>query len=115
MQVCFTMRDFLRVVAGAILSVSFAVLPALAGEECIVDDPTGTPLNVRAAPNGAILTVLYNGTRIEIVEETKLGRKRWLFVSRQGERLGWVFGSYVVCPKDGDAREIAPSQPVKQR
>ena len=83
--------------------------------QCIVDDPTGTPLNVRAAPNGAILTTLANGSDVEVVDERKIGAKHWLFVARQGARLGWVFGAYVVCKQPGDAREAAPGQPAEQR
>ncbi len=92
-----------------------AAAPALAAGECLVDDPTGTPLNVRSAPNGTILTTLQNGTRVEVVEEARIGSKRWFFVSRQGERLGWIFGAYVVCPKGGDVREAAPNQPADRR
>lgn len=105
------MTLFLRTILAATL---LSAAPALAAE-CLVDDPTGTPLNVRAAPNGAIVTTLSNGTRVEVLEETKIGNKRWLFVTRQGERLGWIFGAYVVCPKDGDAREAAPGQPADRR
>ena len=32
---------------------------------CIVSDPTGTPLNVRATPNGRIIGSLSNGTRVQ--------------------------------------------------
>ena len=108
------MKSFLsRILMAAVLSG--VALPALAAGECVVDDPTGTPLNVRAAPNGTILTTVSNGTRVEVVEEVKIGSKHWLFVSRQGERLGWIFGAYVVCPKGGDVREAAPSQPADRR
>jgi uncharacterized protein YraI len=99
--------------AAAILCA--AAFPAVAAGECLVDDPTGTPLNVRSAPNGTIVTTLGNGTRLEVIEERKIGTKPWLFVTRQGERLGWVFGAYVVCPKAGDVRALAPSQPAEQR
>ena len=94
--------------AAAILCA--AAFPAVAAGECLVDDPTGTPLNVRSAPNGTIVT-----TRLEVIEERKIGTKPWLFVARQGERLGWVFGAYVVCPKAGDVRALAPGQPAEQR
>jgi hypothetical protein len=83
--------------------------------QCSVDDPTGTPLNVRTAPNGTIVTTLVNGTQVEIVDEMRIGTKHWLFVARQGERLGWVFGAYIVCTRPGDVREAAPGQPAEQR
>lgn len=107
------MMLFLRAaVAAAILAA--AVTPAFAAGECVVDDPTGTPLNVRSAPNGPIVTTLRNGTRLEVIEETRIGAKRWLFVSLGGERLGWIFGAYVVCPKGGDVPDLAPGQPASR-
>lgn len=108
------MTVLLRVaLAAGVLAVAAA--PALAAGECLVDDPTGTPLNVRAAPNGPILTTLENGAQVTVLEETRIGNKRWFLVARQGERLGWIFGAYVVCPKSGDAREAAPAQPADRR
>lgn len=109
------MMSFLH---GAAVSVSLALSASTAFAaygQCTVDDPTGTPLNVRSAPNGSILTTLANGTQVEIVDEMKIGTKHWLFIARQGERLGWVFGAYIVCRQPGDAREAAPSQPAEQR
>ncbi len=105
------MRFLLRATAlGGLLLVS----PALAGE-CLVDDPTGTPLNVRAAPNGPVLTTLENGTGVVILDQRKLGTKRWLLVSVHGRQLGWIFAAYVVCPATSDAAKAAPSLPVPQR
>lgn len=110
------MGSFSRAAIGAaVLSIIFAFAPAFAAGDCLVDDPTGTPLNVRSSPNGSILTTLPNGTAVEVVDEMKIGTKHWLFVARKGERLGWIFGAYVVCKQAGDAREAAPSQPAEQR
>ena len=108
------MTSFLR---ATFLLATLAATPAFAAESgaCLIDDPTGTPLNVRTAPNGTILATLPNGTRIDVVDEMTIGTKRWLFVSRQGERLGWVFGAYVVCKQGSDGREAAPGQPAEQR
>ena len=103
------------ILRACLMAAALAASPALASGECLVDDPTGTPLNVRAAPNGPILTTLRNGTRVTVLEETKRGGKRWLLVSRQGERLGWIFGAYIVCPKGGAPREAAPGQPADRR
>ncbi len=103
------------ILRACLMAAALAASPVLASGECLVDDPTGTPLNVRAAPNGPILTTLRNGTRVTVLEETKRGGKRWLLVSRQGERLGWIFGAYVVCPKGGDARGAPPAQPADGR
>lgn len=48
-----------------ILACCFASLAsnALAQDVYVVNDPTGTPLNVRSQPNGAILGALYNDDR----------------------------------------------------
>ena len=93
----------------------FAHVAAAQEQGCYVDDPTGTPLNVRSTPNGTILTTLSNGTRIDVVDDMVVGTKRWLFVARQGERLGWIFGGYVVCPEGSEARGTAPSEPADRR
>lgn len=98
-----------------VLAGLFAATPVFAADGCLVDDPTGTPLNVRAEPNGAILTTLQNGMSVTVLEERKLGAKRWLLVSLEGRQLGWIFGAYVVCPKAGGAVKAAPSQPAEQR
>jgi hypothetical protein len=100
---------------AAVLAGLFIATPAFAADKCLVDDPTGTPLNVRAEPNGTILTTLQNGMSVTVLEERKLGTKRWLLVSLDGRQLGWIFGAYVVCPKAGGAAEAAPSQPAEQR
>jgi len=65
------------------LSIASAVTPAFAAGsgQCLIDDPTGTPLNVRTAPNGTILTTLPNGTRIDVIDEMKIGAKRWFFAA----------------------------------
>lgn len=114
----FSMTSFSRAAfILAVLSSAVSAQPASAAGSghCLVDDPTGTPLNVRSAPNGTILMALANGTRVDVIEEMKIGPKRWLFIARQGERLGWAFGAYVVCKQPGDVREAAPSQPAEQR
>jgi hypothetical protein len=109
------MTSFLRWLAASACLV-LATSPTLAAyDQCSVDDPTGSLLNVRSAPNGTILSTLANGTQVEVVDEMRMGPKRWLFIARNGERLGWVFGAYVVCMQPGDAREAAPSQPTEQR
>ena len=104
-----------RLAIATFFSSLFAFSPVLAADDCLVDDPTGTPLNVRAEPNGPILTTLQNGISVAVLEERKLGTKRWLLVALAGRQLGWIFGAYVVCPKAGGAVEAAPRQPAEQR
>lgn len=78
---------------------AIASTPALA-ELCRVADPTGTPLNVRTAPNAKIIRTLRNGTYVEI-EQVVTGpdRKRWAFVIQPdtGAAFGWVFRDYLIC------------------
>ena len=69
------------------------------GRGCTVDDPTGTPLNLRASPNGPILGALYNGTSVEVRDITadRSGR-RWAYIVplTEGKR-GWAFRDYLDC------------------
>ena len=63
-----------------LLATAFAaafVLPAAscpAPAVCVVADPTGTPLNVRSAPNGTILGALHNDTPVQITGFTTAGK-----------------------------------------
>jgi hypothetical protein len=77
---------------------------ALAGTasaaECIVSDPTGTPLNVRSRPNGTILGALHNDTRVTVINSTIVSGKVWSkVVPIKAGKTGWVFHSYLDCPK----------------
>ena len=71
---------------------------------CVVNDPTGTPLNVRTTPNGRIMTSLVNGTKVFIqrISYDNLDRP-WVLISvyqRSGYRtLGWVFRPFLSCGK----------------
>lgn len=89
-----------------------ALLPNLAQAACSVADPTGTPLNVRDAPNGAIIGTLPNGFLVDPLEERRLGAKKWIRVAVDGSPRGWVFGAYVFCQSDGgDSMKSAPMHP----
>lgn len=78
---------------------------------CVVADPTGTPLNVRSAPQGPVLSTLRNGTAVVVVDERVLGGKRWAKVAADGEARGWVFASYLDCAMAGDKMKSAPMHP----
>ena len=71
-------------------------------QRCKVTDPTGTPLNVRASPNGRILRKIANGT-VVFIEDTSYDSKNraWAQISipvRNGRRtLGWVFREFISC------------------
>jgi Sel1 repeat len=67
---------------------------------CIVADPTGTPLNVRATPGGRRLSeVLYNGDNVSMYQMSRAARgKTWALVGRpDGGIHGWVFREYINC------------------
>ncbi len=71
-------------------------------EGCTVTDPSGTPLNVRNAPNGPnILRTLPNGFRVKILSMTSSNGEPWGDVADSaGLRLGWVYRPYITCEED---------------
>jgi uncharacterized protein YgiM (DUF1202 family) len=86
------------------------VITALAGlsveaqeERCLVNDPTGTPLNVRSAPNGRITGKLRNGSVVQIENYTvdAVSGREWarISVKRKGKYviLGYVFREFITC------------------
>lgn len=73
---------------------------------CTVVDPTGTPLNVRAGPNGQILSTLRKGSVVEFIEHQEHQGKRWALVARYGEAWGWVFGAYLNCSGSDELGKI---------
>lgn len=90
------------------IAAAFALPGVLAGPparaqlapamSCTVEDPTGTPLNVRDGPNGAILGQLENGEGVLVVLSRLDDRERpWVLVQKDDEVLGWVFGRYLAC------------------
>lgn len=85
---------FIATIVAGMLSTS-----ALA-ETCKVTDPTNTPLNARATPNGKIIGKLQNGRVIYIsdIQYDKKG-KAWAmaFDARTDRYLGWVYRDYISC------------------
>jgi len=66
--------------------------------ECVVADPTGTPLNVRSRPNGTILGALHNDTRVIVTDSTVASGKVWSkVVPIEAGKVGWVLRSYIDC------------------
>jgi hypothetical protein len=77
---------------------------ARAEDVCKVTDPTGTPLNVRATPNGRIVGTLQNGREVYIEEASSDDKgKPWAKVSvvNKGKKqvLGWVLREFISCYK----------------
>ena len=94
--------------ATAIILTAFAS-PALACDGppvCTVVDPTGTPLNVRAGPNGAILSTLKKGSKVEVIEHREHEGRRWALVARYAEAWGYVFGAYLKCTGEDEMGRI---------
>ena len=82
--------------------LAYAGVQEAQAQRCKITDPTGTPLNVRASPNGRILRKIANGTVVFIEQTTYDSKNRpWARISinvRNGRRvLGWVFREFISC------------------
>jgi hypothetical protein len=79
-----------RFSAVAFFLLSFS---AACSAACVVTDPTGTPLNIRNAPNGVIIGTLRNGATVTIYDTAYDNRGRlWANIG-----VGWVFREFVSC------------------
>jgi uncharacterized protein YraI len=76
-----------------------AMATGASAQTCVVNDPTGTPLNVRARPNGAILGALHNGAAVQVLQVIyDNGGRAWANIAPLGAGVrGWVFGSFLTC------------------
>src|SRR6476620_5504525 len=75
-------------------------IEAFAQSPCEVTDPTGTPLNVRASPNGDIVGTLRNGVQVSVLDRSVDREKRaWVYVGRSEDRspIGWVYREFIAC------------------
>lgn len=91
------MKKFLLATITVVLAL--ASVPAYAAESCTVNDPTGTPLNVRARPSSGSLIrgALNNDVRVVVKER----RGQWAkIVTEAPGKSGWVFGKYLSCAKE---------------
>jgi uncharacterized protein len=105
-----TEGDFLSAAQRAQL---LQAMPSASQASCYVKDPTGTPLNVRETPNGAVVDALTNGTLLRVIGTQQDTRGRdWALITRPGEdrALGWAFRDYIACPSTQVAP--APTQPA---
>jgi len=81
------MRKFL------LTAIFCLTVSAAAHGACIVTDPTGTPLNIRSAPNGEIIGTLRNGASVTIRATSYDGQGRlWAYIG-----AGWVFREFISC------------------
>jgi len=83
--------------------VALASTVAHAGDTCRVNDPTGTPLNLRASPNGHIVRTLSNGDHVTLLDRASdRGAKTWVHVGNyeDSKPIGWVFREFLACGID---------------
>ena len=96
-------KSLIRFAIFCFLYASMA--PALAAPvvHCHVSDPTGTPLNVSAIPNGTMVSTLNNGTVVAVLSQTTQNGKAWAYIGTGKEELpaGWVFQEYLTCTPTG--------------
>ena len=94
------MRKLPLAALATVTILAMAATDAAAENRCRVMDPTGTPLNVRVAPNGQIVGTLNNGLLVAVVDtrDDASGRP-WAFVVRanDGRPFGWVFREFIAC------------------
>lgn len=91
--------------AFIIFCICTDIFPAKSSEArqlCKVNDPTGTPLNVRDEPGKNLVSTLKNGTEIELIDTTQDTKKRtWARVGsyhKGGYQVwGWVFKGFIQC------------------
>ena len=87
--------------ATLVIAFSSLIVTSCAQSPCVVTDPTGTPLNVRTAPQGQIIGTVKNGVLVGVLDRSvDRNRKQWVYISDQtGRRLGWVFREFITCPE----------------
>jgi len=73
---------------------------AQTSDRCKIVDPTGTPLNLRATPGGAVIGTIANGQIINYVKDEDDARGRtWVLISRRAgsTAMGWVYREFIAC------------------
>jgi len=93
------MKKLFLTVAFAALALSWR--PSLAHVDavvCTVEDPTGTPLNVRNRPNGTLVGALHNDAEVLVTQNAIVNGKAWSKVVPLGAgKEGWVFYNFLSC------------------
>jgi hypothetical protein len=102
------MKTLLLIGVAALLLATLISGTASACGCCFVNDPTGTPLNVRDKPNGKIIGTVSNKTVVDWDsnnDDMKDSRGRlWRLIfwggidgQNEGWKEGWVFRKYLMC------------------
>ncbi len=103
---------------ATIFCICVDILPAKSSEArqtCKVNDPTGTPLNVRDEPGKNLVSTIKNGTEIELIDTTQDIKKRtWARVGNyhQGgyQVWGWVFKDFIQCGYSSQSKKTSTSE-----
>lgn len=98
------MRRRVLAVPLSLLAMTGVALACGGAPVCSVKDPTGTPLNIRLSPNGAVVGTAKNGTELMFIEHREVDGQLWALVERfeAGELAAdfdgaWVFADYLDC------------------
>ena len=96
-------KTALAVVLAAASIAGASAVSAQNLERCRVVDPTGTPLNLRAGPNGPVIGTVANGRLVRYLRDQDDARGRtWVQIAPwndggSGRPLGWVFREFIAC------------------
>jgi hypothetical protein len=92
-----------------IASYTYGLSEVSAQDRCRVQDPTGTPLNLRTTPNGRIITTLSNGTLATILDRANLRGKTWVYITSEDRAsMGWVFRDFLDCKRTSSTVAAEP-------
>jgi hypothetical protein len=97
------MRAFATYLAVAALVGGASAASAQTSDRCRVVDPTGTPLNLRAGPNGTVIGTVGNGRLVRYVRDEDDARGRtWVQIAPwngggPGQPIGWVYREFIAC------------------
>jgi SH3-like domain-containing protein len=72
-------------------------LAAPASATCQIADPSGAPLNLREAPNGAIVGAEANNATVRLLRELNVGGRPWALITTASGLSGWVYRPYLRC------------------
>jgi hypothetical protein len=93
------MKFIVPKVAGWVGTGEPSTIPQRTGR-CMVSDPSGTSLNVRASPLGGLTGTIDNGAFVRVADTAEDYKGQpWAYIVgwKGGEQIGWVFRQFVSC------------------
>jgi serine protease Do len=89
--------------------ICFGATSGVAQDRCLVADPTGTPLNVRAAPGRHIVGTLDNGDVVTVFDSASVEGKTWVSIGKYRDRppIGWAYRDHLKC----NTTAVSPPSP----